>query len=64
MSMKQRKPRCPTCGQEIPPDSLFIPFCGQRCRLLDLGKWLDGDYSIPGPRVSANESESETEVEE
>ncbi|TDI16995.1 MAG: DNA gyrase inhibitor YacG [Acidobacteria bacterium] len=60
--MKRRKPRCPTCGQKISSDSPFIPFCSPRCRLLDLGKWLDGDYSIPGPRVS--DTETETEVEE
>ncbi len=25
----------------------FFPFCSQRCRLLDLGAWLEGDYRIP-----------------
>jgi endogenous inhibitor of DNA gyrase (YacG/DUF329 family) len=25
----------------------FRPFCGERCKLLDLAKWVDGDYRIP-----------------
>jgi hypothetical protein len=25
----------------------FFPFCSQRCRLVDLGAWLEGDYRIP-----------------
>jgi endogenous inhibitor of DNA gyrase (YacG/DUF329 family) len=28
-----------------------FPFCSPRCKLLDLGKWLDEDYRIPGPRA-------------
>jgi endogenous inhibitor of DNA gyrase (YacG/DUF329 family) len=35
----------------LPPDppqgkSLF-PFCSERCKLIDLGRWLDGNYQIP-----------------
>lgn len=29
----------------------FAPFCSERCRLLDLGAWLEGDYKIAGPPV-------------
>ena len=25
------------------------PFCSERCRLADLGKWLDGGYRIGAP---------------
>jgi endogenous inhibitor of DNA gyrase (YacG/DUF329 family) len=28
-----------------------FPFCSERCRLLDLGKWFDGQYRIPGDRA-------------
>jgi endogenous inhibitor of DNA gyrase (YacG/DUF329 family) len=31
-----------------PPDS-FRPFCSERCRSADLGKWLDGAYRISAP---------------
>ena len=26
----------------------LFPFCSERCRLVDLGRWLDGHYRIPG----------------
>jgi endogenous inhibitor of DNA gyrase (YacG/DUF329 family) len=43
--------KCPTCGRKVkvePPDE-FSPFCSQRCRLADLGKWLDGGFRISSP---------------
>jgi endogenous inhibitor of DNA gyrase (YacG/DUF329 family) len=48
--------KCPTCGrgltanaQEQEQQTSFRPFCSQRCRLADLGKWLDGAYRIGAP---------------
>lgn len=41
----KKTPRCPQCGK--PRAREFRPFCSQRCRDLDLGKWLDGSYAIP-----------------
>ncbi|MDX2219772.1 MAG: DNA gyrase inhibitor YacG [Burkholderiales bacterium] len=44
---------CPSCGGEsrFAPDNPFRPFCGERCRLTDLGAWADGRYTIPGDAV-------------
>ncbi|HEX7597535.1 MAG TPA: DNA gyrase inhibitor YacG [Polyangia bacterium] len=45
-------PRCPICKRSIPPDaasSPFRPFCSERCRLTDLGSWLNGAYKISRP---------------
>ena len=43
-------PECPICGR--PADTSHAnpdrPFCSERCRLLDLGNWLDGRYAVPG----------------
>ncbi|MGE4528018.1 MAG: DNA gyrase inhibitor YacG [Rhodospirillaceae bacterium] len=36
---------CPTCGK--PATYETRPFCSRRCRLIDLGRWIDGDYAIP-----------------
>ncbi|MFN2377708.1 MAG: DNA gyrase inhibitor YacG [Candidatus Binatia bacterium] len=45
--------RCPTCKKTVASDRHPLrPFCSQRCRLLDLGKWLDGGYAIPGEPAS------------
>ena len=44
---------CPTCRQPVPPpeDGMplpsWFPFCSDRCKLIDLGKWLDGKYQVP-----------------
>lgn len=36
----------------MPPrtENRAYPFCSDRCRLIDLGKWLGEEYRIPGPR--------------
>ncbi|MBZ5499313.1 MAG: DNA gyrase inhibitor YacG [Acidobacteriia bacterium] len=42
------KIKCPKCGKETRlEDNPFRPFCSERCKLLDLGNWLSGSYSIP-----------------
>jgi hypothetical protein len=40
---------CPICRKEVPLDSPEVPFCSDRCRLIDLGKWASGDYRIASP---------------
>lgn len=41
---------CPTCKRrtEYTPENRWRPFCSQRCKLIDLGAWASGQYSIPG----------------
>ncbi|CUJ83523.1 zinc-binding protein [Shimia thalassica] len=36
---------CPVCKKET--DKAYRPFCSKRCADVDLGKWLDGVYSVP-----------------
>lgn len=40
---------CPICGKEPGPrgENKAFPFCSPTCKLVDLGKWLDGTYRIP-----------------
>ncbi|HEX4156330.1 MAG TPA: DNA gyrase inhibitor YacG [Acidobacteriaceae bacterium] len=40
---------CPICRKEVPLSSPNVPFCSDRCRLIDLGKWASGDYKISSP---------------
>lgn len=48
---------CPTCTQEFESEtSTAMPFCSQRCRLIDLGRWLREEHRLP--------IESEDEEEE
>ena len=45
--------KCPICGKNFEYDPAGeqgesrFPFCGERCKLIDLGRWLDGKYQIP-----------------
>ena len=41
--------RCPTCKAPVAVDSEDSPFCSERCRVIDLGKWASGDYKISSP---------------
>ncbi|WP_343894505.1 DNA gyrase inhibitor YacG [Craurococcus roseus] len=38
--------RCPVCGKLAA--AAFRPFCSERCRQVDLGRWLSGRYAVPG----------------
>lgn len=40
---------CPICGQPVKTNVPTLPFCGERCRLADLNRWLRGDYKITRP---------------
>jgi endogenous inhibitor of DNA gyrase (YacG/DUF329 family) len=39
-------PVCVYCRQR-PVDPAWRPFCSERCKLADLGRWLRGDYRVP-----------------
>lgn len=37
---------CPICKAPAEMKSPLFPFCSKRCRTIDLGKWIQGDYRI------------------
>jgi hypothetical protein len=44
--------KCPICKREVDERERekagsVYPFCGERCQLIDLGRWLGGKYQIP-----------------
>ena len=41
--------RCPTCRTIVLRSDEHFPFCSDRCRLIDLGKWASGAYKISSP---------------
>ena len=41
--------RCPTCRTIVLRSDEQFPFCSDRCRLIDLGKWASGGYRISSP---------------
>jgi uncharacterized protein len=46
---KSRSLRCPTCRNLVLLGDENFPFCSDRCRLIDLGKWASGGYVISTP---------------
>ena len=46
---KSRSLRCPTCRTLVLRGAENFPFCSERCRLIDLGKWASGAYVISTP---------------
>ena len=45
--------RCPHCKKEVkassPEDSPLFPFCSERCKMADLGKWFTEEYRVSRP---------------
>jgi uncharacterized protein len=43
---------CPNCGTEVLWDSRnkYRPFCSERCKLMDLGKWAAESYRVAGEK--------------
>ena len=51
--------KCPICGKSVSTDAEFYPFCSSRCKTIDLGKWIKGDYKISRPIEEADLDEDE-----
>jgi uncharacterized protein len=48
--------RCPTCDKVFQPEtSPAMPFCCERCRLIDLGRWLDEKQGLPFEQAERDE---------
>ncbi|HXT64166.1 MAG TPA: DNA gyrase inhibitor YacG [Pyrinomonadaceae bacterium] len=48
--------KCPTCDKAVAwQDNPWRPFCSERCKLIDFGRWTDEEYRVPGQRVNPGE---------
>ena len=53
-----REVSCPRCGKLHPwRGNPFRPFCSERCKLIDLGAWLEEKHAIPGEDAVIPENE-------
>lgn len=48
---------CPICGK--PAFEAHKPFCSERCRDVDLNRWLSGSYAIPAADSDEEDDEAE-----
>jgi uncharacterized protein len=56
--------RCPTCKNAVNSTAADFPFCSERCRTIDLGKWASGAYVISSPLKDAKEGIDESNPED
>jgi endogenous inhibitor of DNA gyrase (YacG/DUF329 family) len=58
--------KCPTCNNPVKwQDNPHRPFCSERCKLIDFGRWANEEYRMPAepsPSV-ADEEEHDQAVE-
>lgn len=60
--MKAPTLSCPICDRKITAsDDTSLPFCSERCRQIDLRRWLGEAYSVPVRWQSDEESDAETD---
>jgi len=56
---------CPSCKSPVPQGEGLkaegFPFCSDRCRMVDLGRWFGGDYKMPQP-IAPDDYEAIAEV--
>lgn len=50
--------KCPNCGTQVEWEgNEHRPFCSEKCKLLDLGEWIEGGYSIPDENSGLSEED-------
>ncbi|HEY6340671.1 MAG TPA: DNA gyrase inhibitor YacG [Bryobacteraceae bacterium] len=54
--------QCPICHKEVDPDDVLMPFCSERCRILDLGNWASEKYVISTSAESSPQGPEEDEA--
>lgn len=49
MNEAPKQVTCPTCGglSLYGPANRYRPFCGERCKQMDLGAWASEQFKVP-----------------
>jgi uncharacterized protein len=56
--------KCPICKKPVKGTDADFPFCSERCRTIDLGKWASGEYVVSSPMTDTEEGIRESSPEE
>ncbi|MEK6744487.1 MAG: DNA gyrase inhibitor YacG [Nitrospirota bacterium] len=60
---KKEAVRCPVCKKETAwKDNPFRPFCSERCRMIDLGRWAAEEYRIAGEKKITEIEEGDEKI--
>lgn len=58
--MLHKAVKCPYCRKEsLKEGNPFWPFCCERCKLIDLGKWAKEEYRVAGEGVSQEKKDED-----
>jgi len=50
--------KCPSCDKPVQwQDNTFRPFCSERCKLVDLGRWVNEEYRVPSQTPPSQDAE-------
>ena len=53
---------CPTCGVRFEVDrTSSMPFCSERCRQIDLGRWFNEEFGLPIEREQPDDYRNEAD---
>ena len=53
---------CSICRKKVEWEgNPYRPFCSDRCRMIDLGAWVAGEYSVPAEALPSGEDTEEPE---
>jgi endogenous inhibitor of DNA gyrase (YacG/DUF329 family) len=58
------KIHCPTCKTPVKSTDPNFPFCSERCRLIDLGKWASGAYVVSSPLRDTSDAAEQSRDED
>lgn len=48
--------KCPICNRNETVEK-YKPFCSRHCADVDLNRWFNGGYAIPGPEEEIDEKD-------
>ena len=51
--------KCPICQKPVELRDPYVPFCSERCKLIDLGNWASERYVISSPLRPGESPEDE-----
>ncbi|HEX3880319.1 MAG TPA: DNA gyrase inhibitor YacG [Bryobacteraceae bacterium] len=55
--------KCPICKKDVALGVEDFPFCSERCRLIDLGKWASEEYKISEPAAPQSKGGEDDDAE-
>jgi endogenous inhibitor of DNA gyrase (YacG/DUF329 family) len=56
---------CPVCKKSTTwEENSWRPFCSEKCKLIDLGKWVSEEYRIEGEKSESEQREKSDEQKE